>query len=253
MLNIFDCNNHIRRQYEVDKTGLVLRNLYTQALHSSPGSMIFVFDGRNAKATRRSLYSGYKAKRPAAPDEFYRVLDTSKKVLRHAPQLLVEIEGLEADDVIASIVNSLPGQEITIHSNDGDFQTLCGEKVKMSNPTLTAVDPKEVRLYKTLVGDGSDNIPGFKGFGPKSWEQLDSVQKDNWINLLNGGVLQEEPELFGLVIKQMPRLVMDLPELRSYWRIINFVPVSDDLIERGTIVGIPNPSAANKLLVEVMQ
>ena len=42
MLNIFDCSNWIRIQYEVDKSGLALRNIYNQALYSKDSTCIFV-------------------------------------------------------------------------------------------------------------------------------------------------------------------------------------------------------------------
>ena len=256
MLNIFDSNNYIRIQYQVDTTGLTLRNLYNQALYSPRCTSIFVFDGYNAKAARRAVFPGYKVGRPKAPDEFYKTLEIAKKVLRCTPQLSVEIEGFEADDVIGTIVKSAPPDlKITIHSNDGDFRTLCNENVKMSVPTLKEVNALDVRLYKTLVGDSSDKIPGFKRFGAESFKQLSLDQKTRWKMLLDeaADVKETGHEELGLTIKQMPWLILNLKDLQSYWKVVNFIDVPDYLMEKGTIVGIPNPVLANQYLTEILQ
>lgn len=259
MLHIYDCNNYIRRQYEVDKTGLVLRNLYYAALGRPAGSNIYVFDGYNAKAARRQVFPGYKVGRPKAPDEFYKTLNVAKKVLRCSPQFMAEIEGYEADDIIASIVRQAAGKvPITIFSNDGDFRTLCSGTVKMSDPMLTEVNAQEVRLYKTLVGDSSDKIPGFKGFGKTTWGELTEGQKSNWLMLLN----EEQPkdllgklshDALGIKLTQMPWLVLNLKDLQSYWLIVNFLDVPDELVDQHMQLGTRDSTKANMYLTEVMQ
>lgn len=255
-VSLFDCNNYIRRQYEVDQSGLALRNIFEEAMHTPANNNIYVYDGSNAKASRREVFPGYKVGRPKASDEFYKTLDVSKKVLACTPQISVEVEGYEADDIIASIVRSMPDQSFTIYSNDGDFRRLCGPKVKMSDPTLTQVDPVEVQLYKTLVGDSSDKIPGFKGFGKESYPKLTDEQKANWIALLtrkNEIGKQLASEDLGLKVSQMPWLVLNMKELRSFWSIVGFLDVSDELINSGTKIGTPNRPVAENLLREVMQ
>lgn len=82
---------------------------------------------------------------------------------------------LEADDLIANYARFLAdkGEEVVVASNDKDFvQLLSGapENIKVYDTGKKEfVTPPEYDpvVYKALVGDKSDNIPGVDGFGPK--------------------------------------------------------------------------------------
>ena len=96
----------------------------------------------------------------------------------------VGVEGVEADDVIATLSRNAPAfDEIFIFTCDKDLLQLVTNKVKVilfsSAKKMKVVDidgvldifgvyPSEVKYHKALAGDSSDNIAGIKGIGPKT-------------------------------------------------------------------------------------
>jgi DNA polymerase-1 len=93
-------------------------------------------------------------------------------------------EGYEADDVIATICRNSPAyKEVYILTCDKDLLQLVNNRVKVilfnSAKKIREVDidgvrdifgvfPSEVKYYKALAGDASDNVAGLKGIGPKT-------------------------------------------------------------------------------------
>lgn len=93
---------------------------------------------------------------------------------------VVELPDEEADDVIAYLVNKLPGQKF-VYTVDGDLIALAnsntfiyqkGEPKTAYTAGELTIQPKYITLFKSLVGDTSDGYGGVKGFGPKKWEEL---------------------------------------------------------------------------------
>ena len=96
----------------------------------------------------------------------------------------VGVKGYEADDVIATISRrALAYREIFILTCDKDLLQLVNNKVKVilfsSSKKIQVVDidgvkgifgvyPSDVKYFKALAGDSSDNIAGIKGIGPKT-------------------------------------------------------------------------------------
>jgi DNA polymerase-1 len=94
------------------------------------------------------------------------------------------VQGYEADDVIATISRQSPGyKEIYILTCDKDLLQLVNNRVKVilfsSAKKMSLVDidgvlntfnvyPAEVKYFKALAGDPSDNVAGLKGVGPKT-------------------------------------------------------------------------------------
>lgn len=251
-LHIVDCNNFVRRRHEVDTSGLALRNLYSEAT-CTPNPTIYVFDGKNSKAARRALYPDYKANRTPASDSFYAVLGMFKELMLCTNKVVLEIPGFEADDVITHLVRSAPTQQIKIFSNDGDFTALCNDFVTMSDPKLPKVPQEDVRLYKTLVGDTSDNIKGIAKFGPAAWENLTVEQKQTWTIWLEKEPIAVSSETLGLTKKQHEWFSANTELIRAYWQIVGFLPVPLDLFAKHMQVGTKNPELANELLKGVFQ
>jgi len=83
------------------------------------------------------------------------------------PIACIRVKGWEADDVIATLVRSEPNEQFIIESTDVDFMQLPNVRIAREKPA--PVEPQYMRLYKTLVGDPSDNIGGLKGFGKGAW------------------------------------------------------------------------------------
>lgn len=130
---------------------------------------------------RRDHYGEYKANREAKPPSAIAQLRASMDTLRLDGFVLWEVDGLEADDVIASAVRLAPPEvSITIATADKDLAQLVDGRVRILSTRDGAyvgvdevvarygVAPALVGDWLALVGDASDNIPGVPGVGPKT-------------------------------------------------------------------------------------
>ncbi len=136
---------------------------------------------------RTQEYAEYKAGRSATPDEFKGQVSLLREVLDALRITYVEVEGYEADDVIATLTTqAVDGgfDEVLICSGDRDALQLVSDKVTVLYPvrgvselarmTPTAVEekygvpPERYSDLAALVGESSDNLPGVPGVGPKT-------------------------------------------------------------------------------------
>ena len=145
-------------------------------------SIITVFDAKG-KTFRSDIYSEYKANRPPMPDELRLQLDPIKSICKAIGFPIVEVEGVEADDVIATIVKIAKeeGYSCVISSLDKDLMQLVEDPIVSMINTMTnkkfnekdviekfGVKPNQIRDMLALVGDSSDNIPGVPKVGQKT-------------------------------------------------------------------------------------
>ena len=99
------------------------------------------------------------------------------------PVTTLSIDNVEADDIMAYIANEIYTKDenrVTICSTDRDFLQLVNGRIsvwspikkKMYTPSVMQEEfgfsSKNYLLYRSFIGDKSDNIPGLKGVGPKS-------------------------------------------------------------------------------------
>lgn len=150
-----------------------------EALRLNPSNMILVVEGKNSKIRRTQIYPAYKeSKSQRAPqwnEGFAKARDLYVEALRKVGALVVTQDSVEADDVIAYLVKRLKGKKV-IFSEDGDLAQLLDDDTSQwrqgamlhSNP-YGPFPAKHILLYKSLVGDSSDNIKGATGFGEKAW------------------------------------------------------------------------------------
>ena len=131
---------------------------------------------------RRLLYDQYKANRPPMPDELAAQVEPLHEMVRALGLPLLQVPGVEADDVIGTLARqaSAAGIETVISTGDKDLAQLVDAHVTLINTmTDTTLDPAGVEAkfgvpperivdYLTLVGDTSDNIPGVPKCGPKT-------------------------------------------------------------------------------------
>ena len=140
-----------------------------------------------SRATFRSeQYAEYKAGRSATPDAFAGQIPLLKEVLDALRITHVELEGYEADDIIATLATEgrEAGMEVLICSGDRDTLQLIGasttvlyprkgvsDLVRMTPDAVTekyGVAPELYSDLAALVGESSDNLPGVPGVGPKT-------------------------------------------------------------------------------------
>ena len=147
--------------------------------------LIVIFDAARENF-RNKIYPAYKANRGETPDDLIPQFDLIKKCVEafHIPQL--EIEGYEADDIIAtySVEASKLNIPSLIVSSDKDLMQLVNSKVQMLDPMKNkkiginevvekfGVEPEKVVQIQALTGDKIDNIPGAPSIGPKTALEL---------------------------------------------------------------------------------
>ena len=150
-----------------------------------PAKCAVVFDG-HGKNFRHEIYPDYKAHRPPVPEDLIAQLPLVRVAASALNFPILEKEGTEADDVIATIAKKLSdkGEKVVVVSSDKDLMQLISDNVIMYDPMKSkyldaasvyekfGVGPDKVRDALTLMGDASDNIPGAPGIGPKSAAEL---------------------------------------------------------------------------------
>jgi DNA polymerase-1 len=176
----------------------------------SPTRVIIIFDGEAGSTNRKYLYSNYKANREtgnimnrlsfASKDEEeeskYNQLERLIDYLSLLPVTLISMNNLEADDIIGYLSQYIykehADSEQYIMSSDNDFLQLVNDRIKTYSPTKKkiyhvkdvmdefGIHPNNFLLFKTLIGDDSDNIPGVSGFGkvntPKLFEFMQNEE-----------------------------------------------------------------------------
>mgnify|MGYP000639726170 FL=1 len=140
-----------------------------------------VFDAKG-KTFRDDLYPDYKATRAAMPDDLRSQIEPLHEAIRAEGWPLVVIDGVEADDVIGTLVQhaTRKGIRSIVSTGDKDMAQLVDDHVTlvntMSEETLDpagvaakfGVPPERIVDYLTLVGDAADNVPGVVKCGPKT-------------------------------------------------------------------------------------
>ena len=201
---------------------------------------------------RNEIYADYKANRPPPPDE----LIPQFALVREATQALnvacVEMEGFEADDLIATYARRAreAGKEVTIVSSDKDLMQLVGPGVvmwdAMKNRTIGpdqvvekfGVGPDRVVDVQALAGDSSDNVPGVAGIGVKTAALLINEYGDLDTVLARAGEIKQP---------KRRQALLDEAEMARVSR--RLVTLDDDVPIDGTIdaFAVKEPEAADLL------
>ncbi|WP_294644572.1 DNA polymerase I [uncultured Aureimonas sp.] len=151
----------------------------------APTHFAVIFD-HSSTTFRNALYDGYKANRPAPPEDLRPQFGLIREAVRAFDLPCVERQGFEADDLIATYARLAreAGGDVTIVSSDKDLMQLVGPGVilydQMKDKRLGpeevkekfGVYPEKMIDLQALVGDSSDNVPGIPGIGPKTAAEL---------------------------------------------------------------------------------
>ena len=160
-----------------------------------PEHIAVVFDAKGP-TFRHELYPEYKANRPPMPAELRQQVESILDFTRILGLPLLQVEGVEADDVIGTLARSAEeaGMNCVISTGDKDMAQLVSDRTTLTN-TMTSTDmdragvkekfdvtPEQIVDFLALTGDKSDNIPGVEKCGPKTaakwlgkWGSLDEV------------------------------------------------------------------------------
>ena len=140
-----------------------------------------VFDAKGP-TFRDAIYPEYKAQRSPMPDDLRSQIAPIHQVVRLLGWTVLDVPGVEADDVIGTlaVVAASQGIEVTISSGDKDLAQLVDEHITIVDTMngkrrdLAGVEAEfgvPARLmvdFQTLVGDTVDNVPGVAKVGPKT-------------------------------------------------------------------------------------
>ena len=151
----------------------------------TPTHFAVIFD-YSSKTFRNELYPEYKANRSAPPEDLVPQFSVIREATRAFDLPCLEMEGFEADDLIATYARLAreAGADVTVISSDKDLMQLVGPQVSMYDSMKDrqigvaeviekwGVPPEKMIDLQALTGDSVDNVPGIPGIGPKTAAQL---------------------------------------------------------------------------------
>ena len=158
----------------------------------TPEYLAITFD-RGGPNFRKEIFEDYKATRPPPPDDLSSQVPRIHQIVEAFQIPSFTEEGVEADDVIATLTKQAlaDGWDVRIITGDKDLMQLVNERVTLWEPMRNkrydaeavedkmGVTPDQVADALALAGDSSDNVPGVRGVGPKTAAKLLSAHGDS--------------------------------------------------------------------------
>lgn len=192
---VLDCSGYLYRSYFAIRNMTNAKGESTNALFGfirsvlkilkdfHPEHIVAVFDGPNNSIARQNIYPKYKSHREAIPLDLKYQIQWAHQFceLVGIPQL--NIPNVEADDTMGSIALWAEKQGHTVYlcTSDKDMGQLVKDRILMLNTykenlilgpkeieETYGVPPEKMVDLLAIIGDPSDNVPGFSGFGPKT-------------------------------------------------------------------------------------
>ena len=197
-----------------------------------PTHLAVIFD-KGRETFRNQIYPAYKAHRPPAPEELVPQFPLIRDAVRAFNVACIEMEGFEADDLIATYARLAveAGGAVTIVSSDKDLMQLVqpgiGMYDTMKNKRIGTdevrekfgVAPDKVVDVQALAGDATDNVPGVPGIGVKTAAELIGEYGDLDTLLANAGSIKQPMRREKLIefaeqariSRELVRLKQDVP------------------------------------------
>ncbi|MFA5593199.1 MAG: DNA polymerase I [Micavibrio sp.] len=161
-------------------------NMMMKLLNDLKAPYIAVIFDAARRNFRYDIYEDYKANREDAPEDLVPQFPLFRKAAEAFGVPALEVEGYEADDLIAAYAKIAreQGRKVTIVGTDKDLMQLVDDNVRLYDPIknkyLGAADvvekfgvpPSKVIDVQALAGDSVDNVPGVPGIGVKTAAQL---------------------------------------------------------------------------------
>lgn len=163
-------------------------NMLLKAIEDNTPNYIAVAFDFSKHTFRTEIFKDYKGTRQETPPELREQFPIIKELLKKLKIAVFEMENIEADDIIGTLAKSSKTTKNLILSGDRDLLQLIDTNTEVlltkhgttSTKSMTLeslkeemhITPSQVVDLKALMGDNSDNIPGVKGIGPKTAQDL---------------------------------------------------------------------------------
>jgi DNA polymerase I len=220
-----------------------------------PQAVVVCFD-KGAPQFRLDRYAQYKAGRAETPDAFRQQLPLIREVLGTMRIPMLELEGYEADDLLATLTRHCRGEtcQVVIVTGDRDILQLVGDGVfvimtrrgisdviRYDAATVVeryGVPPEKWTDFVALKGETSDNLPGVPGIGDKTAAQLVNkygdieqviAHADELSPKLRDGIKERASQV--RINKELGRLLDDVP-LDMDPAIINLEAWDEDAVRK---------------------
>lgn len=159
----------------------VINMIRKHLAEGGPDYFAVIFDAKG-RTFRNDLFADYKANRPPMPDELACQIGPLHEIIRALGIPLLSIDGIEADDVIATLARQAGerGIKTIVSTGDKDLAQIVNERVHlintMNNDYLDragvikkfGLPPERIVDYLALMGDSVDNVPGVPKVGPRT-------------------------------------------------------------------------------------
>jgi DNA polymerase-1 len=197
-----------QRQSDGMATEVVMHfsNMLDKYLRDTDADHIAVIFDASGRSFRNEIYDQYKANRREMPDDLAPQLAHVRQAADAFGVCRIEMEGFEADDLIATYARHAieAGAKVTILSSDKDMmQLVSDDRVLMRDPMTDrpigetavrekfGVGPDKVIDVQALCGDSTDNVPGVPGIGVKTAAELINVYGDLETLLAHAGEIKQ--------------------------------------------------------------
>jgi DNA polymerase-1 len=238
-----------------EPTGAILGvvNMLRKLKQDFPSDYIAAVLDPKGKTFRDAIYPEYKATRQAMPEPLSVQIEPMIETIRALGWPVVCVDGVEADDVIGTLVRKAEarGWDSVISTGDKDLTQLVNERVlwvnTMSGDKLDpagvkgkfGVPPELIVDYLALIGDAVDNVPGVDKVGPKTACKL--IEAYGSLE----GVIAHADEVKGVVGENLRRAKDWLPTGRT------LVTVKTDVELPFEMESLQDKGADNEKLVEL--
>ncbi len=162
-------------------SNMLFKLLRDQNDDNRPTHFAVIFD-KGSITFRNDIYDDYKANRPPAPEDLVPQFPLTRDATRAFGAACIEMEGFEADDLIATYARQAEdkGARVTIISSDKDLMQLVSDQITMLDTMKNkrigrkevidkfGMGPERVIEIQALAGDSVDNVPGVPGIGVKT-------------------------------------------------------------------------------------
>ncbi len=237
------------------------RNFHYILQHYKPGCIVAAMDSKT-KTFRHEMYDQYKANRPKTPEDLHAQVPWICEVLEALGIPVLQCDGYEADDIIATVARKCRESDRTcrILSGDKDLMQLVDESTQILKPVtggetwkVTGIEgveaewgvkPPQLLDLLSLYGDTADNIPGVRGVGVKTAAKL----LGDYGTL--EGIYEHLSELKGAVLTKLTEGRENAFFSQKLVRLCDTVPCTDidDAINRDSVS--LNYQAAAELLMK---